>query len=94
MTLDTVVKNNGFPGPDLIKINCQGAELDILKGASDTLKSCKDLILTLQHNEINVGAPLKDEVIDYVNNLGFKLAIPTYFSVEGDNRAQYHFTRK
>lgn len=91
MTLDTVVKENKFPLPDLIKIDVQGAELDVLQGASETLKQCKHLILELQKVEYNKGAPLRDEVIAYVNTLGFKM-ISGPFCDNGPD-GDYHFAR-
>ena len=90
MTLDTVVKEKGFLPPDLIKMDVQGAELDVLHGARNTLKTCKDLILELQNFEYNVGAPMKDVVIDYLDTIGFRIAgIISEDNIQGD----YHFTR-
>ena len=37
-TLDVIVKKENLPLPDLLKIDTQGSELDILKGAKDTIK--------------------------------------------------------
>lgn len=91
VTLDTAVKLKGFPLPDLIKMDVQGAEMDVLRGAKDSLKNCKDLILELQHVEYNRGAPLKDEVIAYVESLGFKLVTARFSGNVGDG--DYHFTR-
>jgi FkbM family methyltransferase len=92
MTLDTVVQERGFPMPDLIKIDVQGSELDILRGATNTLAHCRDLILELQHVEYNKGAPLNQQVIDYLDSVGFRLVTPLFSNngVDGD----YHFTRK
>jgi FkbM family methyltransferase len=90
MSLDTIVKQNNWPKPDLIKLDVQGAELDILKGATETLKSCSDLILECQHTEYNSGAPLVDSVIEYLESIGFKLVSNFHKeTVDGD----YHFSR-
>jgi FkbM family methyltransferase len=89
-TLDTIVAKNGFPQPDLIKLDVQGAEMDILKGAQNTLKGCKDIILEAQHQNYNEGAPMVDEVIQFVESLGFKLVKQIHL---GDVDADYHFTR-
>lgn len=91
MTLDTIVREKGFPAPDLIKMDVQGAEFDVLHGAQETLKSCKDLILELQHVEYNTGAPLKDEVIAYLETIGFRLVTAKF--AEGPGDGDYHFTR-
>ena len=92
ITLDTAVKQKGFPPPDLIKMDIQGAEMDVLKGAQECLKTCKDLILELQHVQYNKGAPLVDEVVAYVESLGFKLVTPMFASAKGVD-GDYHFTR-
>lgn len=91
VTLDTVVANKNFPAPDLIKMDVQGAEMDVLRGAANTLKSCKHLILELQTVEYNVGAPLKDEVIAYLQGIGFRLVTALFCNngCDGD----YHFIK-
>jgi FkbM family methyltransferase len=91
-TLDSVVEERKFPLPDLIKMDVQGAELSILKGAEKTLKNCKDLILELQKVEYNVGAPLKDEVIKYLSSIGFELVSSGPFSDNGPD-GDYHFRK-
>jgi FkbM family methyltransferase len=70
--LDTVVKKNNYPLPDLVKIDCQGAEMDIIKGGLETLKNCPSLIIECQHVSYNEGAPLEKEVVKYVEEQGFK----------------------
>ena len=91
-TIDTVVKRNNFPLPDLIKMDVQGAELDVLKGAATTLSHCKDLILELQKVEYNKGAPLRDEVIAYLDSLGFSLVNGPFCDNGPDG--DYHFRRR
>lgn len=89
-TLDSVVLENNWPLPDLIKIDVQGAEIDILKGASKCLKNCNDIILEAQHVEYNVGAPGVNEVIDYMRSIGFELIEKfSVGSIDGD----YHFRK-
>lgn len=91
-TLDTVVASRGWPLPDMIKMDIRGAELDVLKGASETLANCKDIILESQKVEYNKGAPLRDEVIVYVESLGFKLVGNGPFCDNGPD-GDYHFRR-
>jgi FkbM family methyltransferase len=90
-TLDEVVRERGFPKPDFIKIDVQGCELDILKGATETLKSVKDLVVELQHTEYNKGAPQVQESLPFIESLGFKCVSPM-FAYNGPD-ADYHFTR-
>lgn len=101
ITVDSVAKLKNFPLPDMIKIDVQGAELDILRGMPETLKSVKHLIVELQHVEYNVGAKLVNESIPFIESLGFKLSQPSmihpadknsYFCGNGPD-ADYHFIR-
>jgi FkbM family methyltransferase len=88
--LDTVIENMNWEKPDLIKIDVQGAELDVLIGATEVLKTCNDIIIELQHKEYNDGACKKDEVIEFLNNIGFKLV---NVIERGEFDGDYHFRR-
>ncbi len=90
--LDTLVKTNNFPLPDLIKIDVQGAELDVLKGGAETLKHCKQIIVELQHDEYNKGAPHYTEVVDYLASQGFKLIAEKFVKTTHDG--DYHFVKQ
>lgn len=91
VTLDTVARLKAFPKPDLIKMDVQGAELDVLKGAAETLKTAKHVILGLQIVEYNKGAPLVNVVIDYMNQIGFECK--GVFCDKGPD-GDYHFVRR
>jgi FkbM family methyltransferase len=71
-TLDSVVKNRGFPLPDFIKMDVQGCEVDILKGGLETIKHAKRLIVELQHSNYNRGAPVVTESLPFIESLGWK----------------------
>jgi len=87
-SLDTVVTQNNWPLPDMIKLDVQGAELDILKGAKLCLQHCSDVILEAQTVEYNIGAPNYNEVLEYMSSIGFKLLSSFSVSnIDGD----YHF---
>lgn len=88
-TIDSIVAEKHFPYPDLIKIDVQGSELDILKGATNVLQNVKYLIVELQNVEYNHGAPLCDVTISYLNSIGFK-CIAEKFSDNGPD-ADYCF---
>lgn len=90
--LDSIVEQNGIPLPDLIKMDVQGAELDVLKGAAKCLAHARDVILELQKVEYNKGAPLRDEVISYMGIQGFYLKNHGPFCNNGPD-GDYHFTR-
>jgi len=90
ITLDDVVKNRSFSAPDLIKIDVQGAELDVLMGATESLKTCEHLLIELRDVEYNIGSPERDVVIDYLASQGFKNM--GMFSDNGPD-GDYHFMR-
>jgi len=91
ITLDSAVLAGQLPLPDLIKMDVQGSELDILKGAQETLRTVKHVILGLQMIEYNRGAPLHNEVITYMSKLGFECM--GMFCDKGPD-GDYHFVRK
>lgn len=91
-TLDAVVAEKKWPLPDLIKMDVQGAEMDVLKGAANTLQQCEHLIMELQNVEYNKGAPLKDTVIDYLKTIGFEPVGGGLFCANGVD-GDYHFRR-
>ena len=58
---------------DFIKIDVQGAELDIIKGGLKTIQNAAVLQLELAMLEYNEGSPKASEIISYLYNLGFNL---------------------
>ena len=90
-TLDYVVQKYNLELPDLIKLDVQGSELNILKGAKNTLKNVKDIIIELQDVEYNIDSPKKEEVILYLEEQGFT-CVKEKFSDNGFD-ADYHFKR-
>lgn len=90
MTLDTIVAQRNFPLPDMIKMDTQGSELDILRGAPNVLKNVYDIIIEAQHVDYNRGAPKIHEVRQFLEANGFReIAHFTHTEVDGD----YHFKR-
>jgi len=76
MTLDTIVKTRGFPLPDLIKIDVQGAEKDIITGGKISLSNATHLICEMQHTNYNDGAPKVAETLPYIESLGWECIAP------------------
>ena len=70
-TLDSVVKKNKFDFPDFIKIDTQGSELDILKGGSNTLSTCKLIYLECPVIDYNKNSPKFVNYIQSLNSLGY-----------------------
>ncbi|NBW22603.1 MAG: FkbM family methyltransferase [Caulobacteraceae bacterium] len=71
ITLPTLLgSNNGY---DLIKMDVQGSELDIIKGALPIIRKTDSLLLELQTLEYNKGAPMASDVISYLQGIGFDM---------------------
>jgi FkbM family methyltransferase len=67
--LDTLVEES--EAPVFIKIDTQGYELEVLKGAQKLLPKVDAILLEVAIIEINEGAPLIDEVLAFLRSLGF-----------------------
>jgi FkbM family methyltransferase len=57
---------------DLIKIDTQGSELDIISGGFKLCSKAKGILLEVSLTQYNENAPLYNEVINYMENIGFK----------------------
>lgn len=74
VTLDTVV-SRVEKVPDFIKIDTQGGELEILKGATNTLTKSFPLVTAeVWLDQVYEGAPLAHEVIAHMDGLGYQVA--------------------
>jgi FkbM family methyltransferase len=94
-TLNRVCREKHLPLPNLIKLDVQGSEIDIIKGASEILGECTDIIMELQHVEYNKGAPTHTQAIQYMSEIGYVLVDrgligdSNMHSFDGD----YHFKK-
>jgi FkbM family methyltransferase len=70
-SLDTLLE--GFPIIQFLKIDVQGAELDVLRGAGSTLKGVEVLIVEVSVLNYNKGSPLAIEVLSYLRDVGFEI---------------------
>lgn len=68
-TLKKLLPNKNF---DLVKIDVQGAELDIIRGGIEIIKNAKGVILEVSLTEYNENSPTKDEVYEFMDSIGFK----------------------
>jgi len=89
-TLDYIAKQNNWPLPDMIKLDVQGAELDVLRGSTCVLANVTDIILEAQHVDYNKGAPKSPEVIEYLQSIGFEL-VSNFINTDVDG--DYHFKK-
>jgi FkbM family methyltransferase len=72
-TLDGLLADGRHPPPDFLKLDVQGYELEVLKGATEALKHADALLLEASLVPINSGCPLLGEVVAFVGQAGFRL---------------------
>ena len=70
-TLDNIIVQSKLGFPNFIKLDVQGYELEVLKGAEDTIKSVDFILLEVSIWPYNVGGPLIDEVIAWMDSKNF-----------------------
>jgi FkbM family methyltransferase len=70
--LDTLIDKYKLSGPFLLKVDVEGAELDVLKGAEQTLKKCDIVILETWVNVPgSAGAPDFADLVSFMKIQGF-----------------------
>jgi FkbM family methyltransferase len=70
-TVDRTLAANAFPAPDFLKLDVQGYELEVLKGARAALGQADLVLLEVSVWQYNAGSPLLREVIDWMATAGF-----------------------
>ena len=70
-TVDTMLADHPNRCFDLMKLDVQGAELDVLRGASDSIANVEVLFAEVALHECNQGAPRIAEVVQELDQRGF-----------------------
>jgi FkbM family methyltransferase len=85
-TLDNLVRERQFPSPAFIKVDVQGYELEVLRGAEQTLKSAEVILMEINLLPIYRDAPLAHDAVRFMADRGFNLYdIGTFFRRPYDN---------
>jgi FkbM family methyltransferase len=71
VTLDELRRDRKLEAPVLLKIDVEGAELDVLDGARETLVDTEYVILEVSLFEFHRGAPLLADVVRYMRDRDF-----------------------
>ncbi len=66
--LDSLINEKGFKPPDVIKIDVEGAEYEVIKGAHNSLKQFKPKLLIEVHG-YNIGKMILPELNKYGYNI-------------------------
>ena len=71
-TLDAVLKDSEVAGSVFIKIDCQGAEIPILKGATKLLEATDFVLIEMPFfGQYNAGVPTFLEHVQFMDSIGF-----------------------
>ena len=68
----TTIDSMEFTDVDMIKIDVEGYEMEVLKGATKTLETVKYLMIELNNNTKKYGSN-NLEIEKYLKSLGFKV---------------------
>ena len=72
-TLERILEGNPDRMIDLLKLDCQGAELAVLKGAGPRLRDIRFVFCEVAFDSIYAGAPLFADVHSFLRAAGFAL---------------------
>ena len=91
--LDTFVKKNKIK-PDLIKIDVEGAEIFILRGAKNILKEYKpDIFLSVHKKHFKLLGLNKNDLIKVIKEIGYKIKNSSgNFSVNLEKKEYYLYS--
>jgi len=84
--LDTLVPSTELMGPVLLKIDVQGTELDVLKGASGMLDRVDTILIECSFAELYAGQALADDVISLLHAHDFRLVSVVGPTMDRDGR--------
>jgi FkbM family methyltransferase len=72
--LDDIATERGLAGPFVVKVDVEGAELDVLSGALDVLRTTELVLLEVSLFEFVAGAPQFHDVVAWMHDHGFVVA--------------------
>jgi FkbM family methyltransferase len=74
-TLDYLLQSIGIKQEDVnwIKIDVEGAEFDVLKGATDILSKSKDIALLIEIHNLRDSTNLYRPIVDFLKSYNFKI---------------------
>ena len=88
-TLDTVIDSESIQQPCFLKLDVQGYEIEVLKGAQTLLSRVDIILLEVSILEYNKGAPLIAEILQFMDNAGFSTFDITELKRTSDEHALF-----
>lgn len=84
--LDNYVRESGVGAIDLLKLDVQGYELEVLRGAEEVLPRIDWIYTEAQFQELYAGGPTFDDTFSFLHARGFDLLRMTSFRADDDGR--------
>jgi FkbM family methyltransferase len=72
-TLDNLLQQNGINEVNWIKIDVEGAEFEVLKGAHNILSNSKDIAILIEVHNLSKDTNLYRPIIEFLNLYNFKM---------------------
>jgi FkbM family methyltransferase len=70
-TIDEILRSRSIASPDLLKLDVQGYELEVLKGAEATLAHLSVILTEVNLIDIHRNVPLLDDLVVFLRTRGF-----------------------
>lgn len=86
LTLEHMWNTAGFPGPALLKIDVQGGEIEVLKGAVNIIDNFEVIITECNLLGSYQGGPLFHDMIAFLANMNFVLYEIIHYGMAGTGK--------
>jgi hypothetical protein len=73
LVLDELLAAGELPQPEFLKLDVQGYELEVLRGAAGALRACQAVMAEVNLFRYAPETPLADEVVAFLRGHGFVL---------------------
>ena len=71
--MDEIIIGQKIVDPILVKIDVQGYEIEVLKGAEKILEKINYLLIEISESEIYQGQPHSNEIITFLQDRNFQI---------------------
>lgn len=84
--IDTFCKENGIEAIDMMKIDVEGATLDVLKSMGDILKTVKIMHVETETYPFFKGQRLHNAVLNFLEENGFRCVLMTFCQITASGK--------